>query len=183
LPALTRVDELRDCRLEVRAHVLLGQLAARLDGRAGIAGLDHLLDLADPRVARQRQGTALHELRAGVGRGVVRGGAHQAAREVARADGEIEHLGAHLADVDHARALVADAVDVAGGELRRGQAHVPAHGEREAARGRALEVRDHLRERAADLVGHVGVDLLAVQAADVVRLEDPGVNRHRRTSR
>ena len=42
---------------------------------------------------------AADQLGAGVGLGVVGGRAHQAAVEAARADGEVEHLGAHHPDV------------------------------------------------------------------------------------
>ncbi len=40
--------------------------------------------------------------------------------------------------------------------------------------GLALQLREHPRERAADQLGDLAVELLAVQAADVVGLEDLG---------
>src|SRR5205807_4723237 len=38
----------------------------------------------------------------------------------------------------------------------------------------ALQVRYDLRERPPDLSGSLGIDLIAIQTANVVRLEDPG---------
>ena len=61
---------------------------------------------------------------------------------------------------------------VARRELRRGQAHVAPEAEAQLARRLAGELGEHARERAADLLGDVAVDLLAVEAADVVGLED-----------
>ena len=133
---------------------------------------DERADVADPRVARQRERALAHELRARVRLRVVRGGAHQPAVELARADEEIEHLGPDHPGVEHVRALGHHAVAVARGELRRGQAHVAAEPDPQLARPACRAAREHARERAADLLGDVAVDLLAVEAADVVGLED-----------
>ena len=92
---------------------------------------------------------------------------------LARADEEVEHLGADLADVEHVRALGDHALAVARGELGRGEAHVAAEADAQLGGGLAGEVGDDARERAADRLGDVAVDLLAVEAADVVGLEDP----------
>ena len=43
---------------------------------------------------------------------------------------------------------------------------------RSSCAGLAGQPREHARERAADQLGRVAVDLLAVKAADVIRLED-----------
>ena len=145
---------------------------------AELAARDQIADLADAGVARQRQRAAADELRARVGLRVVRRGAHQAAVQVARADEVIEHLGADHPGVDDARALVADARDVALGHLRGGQAHVAPDADPQVADGRRLQLAQHARERAPDHVGDVLVDLIAVQAADVVGLEDSRVDLH-----
>ena len=112
----------------------------------------------------ERDRALLDELRAGVGLRVVRGGAHQAAVELARADEPVEHLGADLPRVDDRRALADHAVAVARRQLGRAEAHVAPKADA-AVRGRlALEIADHAREAAADPLGGVAVDLLAVDA-------------------
>src|SRR5581483_3242422 len=171
------VDEPHRRRLEVGGDVLLAHGSALRRRAVELAAAHHVADLADAGVARQRDRPALDHLRARVGLGVVRGGAHQPASEVARADREIEHLGAHLADVEHGGALVADALDVAGRHLGRGEPHVAADRQLELGGRGALHVRDHARERSAHAVGHVLVQLVAVEAAYVVGLEDAGVDR------
>ena len=158
----------------------LGELAVDVDlldapGRAGGVAepLGHeRADVADPRVARQRERALAHELRPRVRLRVVRRRAHQPAVERARADEEVEHLGPDHPRVEHVRALGDHPVAVARRQLRRGQAHVAAEADPQLARGLAAQPGEHARERAADLLGHVAVDLLAVQAADVVGLED-----------
>ncbi len=130
-----RVDGLQRGGLELLVDVDL------LDGAAAPGGsprpvLDQPADVLDALVARQRDRAALDELGARVGLRVVRGGAHQPAVEVARADEEVEHLGADLAGVEHVRALGDHAVAVARGQLGRGQAHVAA--EADAQLGRRL---------------------------------------------
>ena len=174
-----RVDELHRTLLEVRADVdVLRRPAA---GRIGHALLHHPADVLDARVAGQGDRTLAHQLRARVGGGVVRGGAHEPAVEAPGADEEVQHLGPDLADVQHVGALGLHAGAVAGGEGGRGEAHVAAEAEPQLGDGLAGEVRDHAREAATDLLGDVLVDLLAVQAADVVGLEDLAGNGHRVT--
>ena len=146
-------------------------------GRAGGLGQplgDERADVADPGVARQGQRALAHELGAGVGLRVVRGGAHQPAVEVARADEEVEHLGPDHPGVEHVGALGDHAVAVARRQLGRGEPHVAPQADPQLARRLAAQPGEHERERAADLLGHVAVDLLAVQPADVVGLEDLG---------
>jgi hypothetical protein len=141
---------------------------------------DQRPDVADARVARERQRALAHQLRPGVRLRVVRGGAHQPAVELARADEEVEHLGPDHPGVDHVRSLGHHPVAVARGELRRGQPHVAPEADPELADRPAVQPAENPRERAADLLGDVAVDLLAVEAADVVGLEDlrRGGGRH-----
>jgi hypothetical protein len=102
----------------------------------------------------------------------VRGRAHQAAVELARAHEEVEHLGPDHPGVEHARALGDHAVAVAGGQLGRGQPHVAPEPDPQLAHRPAAHRRQHAGEGAPDPLGDVAIDLLAVQAADVVGLED-----------
>ena len=126
-----------------------------------------------PGVAGQRERAAPDQLGAGVGLRVVRGRAHQAAVELARADGPVEHLGAHHPDVEHRRALVAHArarsARPAPGAVRRMSRPSAS---RSSLGSVSYIAGQHAREAAPDAVGHVLVDLLAVEAADVVGLED-----------
>ena len=80
-------------------------LGRRAGPPAACAGFDRAADVLDAFVARQRDRALAHELRARVGLRVVRGGAHQAAVELARADEVVEHLAADLPGVEHVRAL------------------------------------------------------------------------------
>ena len=155
---------------------------ARRAAGLGEAGLDEPADVLDARVARQRDRALAHELGARVGLRVVRGGAHEPAVEPARADEEVEHLRADHPGVEHVGALGGHALAVARGELGRGQAHVAAEAEPQVRRALAGQLGEHAHERAADLLGDVPVDLVAVQAADVVGLEDLGGDGHGRGS-
>jgi hypothetical protein len=101
----------------------------------------------------------------------VGGGAHQAAVQLARPDGEVELLGPDHAHVEHVRALVAHAVGVAPRHRLGGEAHVAAEGDSQVRRVAVVLVGEHARERAADAVRGLLVELLAVEAAHVVRLE------------
>ena len=136
--------------------------------------LDRLADVLDAAVARQRDRPVAHQLCARVGLGVVRRRAHQPAVELARADEEVEHLGPHLAGVDHARALDEQPLAIARRELGRGQAHVAPQPDPQLLHPFPRQARQHARKRAPDQLGDVAVDLLAVQTADVVGLEDLG---------
>ena len=167
-----RVDELQDLLAIAGEDVdLLGGPAA---GRVAQALLDQPADVLDPAVAGQRERAALDQLRAGVGLRVVRGGAHEPAVEVARADQVVEHLGPDLAGVEDVRALGDHALAVAARQLGCGEAHVAPEAQPELGRGPAGEGRDDADEGLPDRFGDVAVDLLAVEATDVVGLEDLG---------
>jgi hypothetical protein len=170
-----RVDELHRGFLEVRRHVLLVQLAARVGRLAQVLG-GEAAHLGDAGLARQRHRAAADQLGARVVLRVVRGGAHQPAVQVARADREVELLGAHLSHGDNVGALVAHAVGVAGRELRGGQPHVAPEPDPQLAGRLVLLAGEHPREGTADPVRHVAVDLLPVEAPDVVGLEDARVD-------
>ena len=73
----------------------------------------------------------------------------------------------------HAR--VEQSLAVAGRELGGAEAHVPPQADAQIADGLAGEAAEHVREGARDLLGRVAIDLLAVDAPDVIRLEDVGV--------
>src|SRR6202034_3184487 len=174
---LVRLHE-REDRLGVAVvpvDALVGAAARRLAESA----LDLLAHLLDAAIARQRERALADELRAGVARRVVRGGADQAAVEPARADDVVTDLGRGLAGVDDVDALGEQAVAVAAGELRRRQAHVVCQGDPQVSCALARELGEDAGEGAADLLGDVAVDLLAVDPANVVGLEDLGVEVHR----
>ena len=132
----------------------------------------HLLDAA---VAAQGQRVAAHDLHAVVLLGIVRGGDDQATVVAVLADGVIEHLRAHEADLVDVAAGVERGLDGGLAELRRGQPHVAA--DRHRARLELVHVRAH------DAVHAVGVQLVGDDAAHVVGLEDRGVQRHARNAR
>ena len=92
------------------------------------------LDVADPGVAGERQRPLADQLDPGVGLGVVRGGDHRAAVELARADQVVEHLGRDHAGVEHGRALGDQAVAQRRRHRRRGQPHVAAEPDPQLAR-------------------------------------------------
>ena len=142
-------------------------------GRVAEAGLDLAPDVADPGVAGERQRALADQLHAGVGLRVVRGGDHRAAVELARADQVVEHLGRDHARVEHGRALEDQPVAQLRRHRRRGQPHVAAEPDPQLARLLAAQPAEHAGEGAADRVRGGLVHLLAVEAADVIRLEDP----------
>ena len=149
---------------------LLERAAAR---RRPEPGFDLRLDVADPGVAGEGEGALADQLHPGVGLRVVRGGDHRAAVELARADQVVEHLGRDHAGVEHGRALEDHPVADLGRHLRRGQPHVAAEADPQLAGGLLAQPRQHPDEGAADRVGGRRVHLGAVEAADVVGLEDP----------
>jgi hypothetical protein len=107
----------------------------------------------------------------------VRGGDHRAAVQLARADQVVAHLRRDLPGVDHGGALLDQPLADAGGHLRAAEAHVAAQPDSQLGDVLAPESRQHPGEGAADQMGGLGVELLAVDAADVVGLEDPGRGR------
>ena len=83
------------------------------------------------------------------------------------ADGEIEHLGPDHPEVHDVRAAVRGTRDHGRGHRRRVHAHVAA--DRDALRLELLDVGP------PDRVGALLVELLAVDPAHVVRLENGGI--------
>ena len=149
-----------------------------LEGAAARApaqpGFDLGLDVADAGVAGERQRALADQLHPGVGLGVVGGGDHRAAVELARADQVVEHLGRDHAGVEHGRALEDQAVAQLRRHRRRGQPHVAAEPDPQLAGLLAAQPAEHAGEGAADRVRGALVHLAAVEPADVVGLEDPG---------
>jgi transcriptional/translational regulatory protein YebC/TACO1 len=94
------------------------------------------------------------------------------------ADEEVEHLGTDHPGVEHVRALGHHARPVARGQLGRAEAHVAAQAHTQVPGRLARKLRQDADEGAADLLGHVAVDLLAVEAPHVVGLEDLGGDGH-----
>ena len=156
------------------------QLVQVLDvGRVDVARLEHavvvqrrqvrqrlrpLLELRDTGVAAERQRAVLHELHAVVLRRVVRRGHHDPAVQPLRGDAEVQHLRRDEAEVDGRGA----------GRGRSGRERLDQPGRRGpgvhagAEPGRA----QLLRQGAADALGGGLVQLLRVEAANVVGLED-----------
>ena len=151
-------DEPESVAGELLGHVG-GLVAARVRGVLGLTGQDEVAQLSDAGIAREGKGSATHELRARVLGGVVRGRAGQPAVEVARADGEVELLGADLADVEHVGAGLAQAGRIRGGHVLGLEAHVAAEADGELARGPALAVGEDAREGVTDATRHVLVEL------------------------
>ena len=129
---LGRVDEGEGVGAELVPDVDLLERAAA--GRVAEAGFDLGLDVADAGVAGERQRPLADQLDPGVGLGVVRGGDHRAAVELARADQVVEHLGRDHAGVEHGRALGDQPVAQLRRHRRRGQPHVAAEPDPQLAR-------------------------------------------------
>jgi hypothetical protein len=83
---------------------------------------------------------------------------------------EVEHVGAQHPEVGHIGSLLAGSLDECGCESWGGNAHVARDADMFGS-----EVAD---EAAADEPCHFFVDLAGVKAADVVGLEDLGVDAH-----
>ena len=122
-------------------------------------------------VAADGQGAGADDLHARVLLRVVRRGDADAAVEPELADGVVDHLGADHPEVADVRAAVCGAFHHGGGHRRRRDAHVTTDGDRTG-----LEV---LHVGAADGVTALLVQLRAVEAANVVRLEDPWIEHSR----
>ena len=166
------VDQL--CNRGAEAGAGVDRLHAAASRRPRQPGRDQVADVADAAVAGVEIDLA-DQLRARVSLGVVGGGADQATVELARADQVVGDLGRELARVEHVRALGDEARAVARRELGRGQAHVVPDATRSCG-GPCRRGGQDAGEGPADLLGGVAVDLRAVEAADVVGLEDVGVD-------
>ena len=121
-------------------------------------------DVEESRVAAHGQRPAAHDLHAGVLLRVVRRGDHDPAVELEVTDREIDHLGTDKADVEHLATRAGRPVDDRLGHRRRRDSHVAADGD--ASGAELLDVGS------ADGVRAVLVQLVAVDPAHVVRLED-----------
>ena len=152
----------------VLAHHLRAQGARGGRGVRVAAAGDPLADLPDPGVAGEGERPAAHHLDPVPLLRVVGGGDDRAPVEVVAPDVVVEHVGADDADVGDRRALRAGAFDEGGRELGRGQPAVAAH--RDAARAEVVH------EGAAHAPGDLGVELRGVEPADVVGLEDAGLD-------
>ena len=141
-------------------------------GGGAKSGFDLAPHIADAGFTRQGQRPLADELDAGVGLRVVGGGHHGAAVQLARADQVVEHLGRDHARVEHRRALEDQPVAQLRRHRRRRQAHVTAKADPQLARLLAAQPRQHTSEGAADGKRRRLVHFLAVEATDVVSLED-----------
>ena len=102
----------------------------------------------------------------------MRGGHHRAAVELARADEEIEHLGADHPRVEHLASFGHEAVRQAARHLGSLEAHVAAKADTQLRGGLLAKVGENAGEAPADEVRGLAVHVVAVEAPDVVGLED-----------
>ena len=98
--------------------------------------------------------------------------AHQATVEVAGADQVIQHLGPHLTGVEDGGPLRHHALAVGRGHLGGAETHVAAKAQRQLRGWLVGQLGRYPGEGAPDGQGCPGVELLAVEAAYVVGLED-----------
>ena len=124
-------------------------------------------DVQQARLAADGQRAAADDLHPRVLLRVVRGGDAHAAFELELADRVVDHLGADQPEVEHVGAAVGRALDQSRRHRRRRHAHVAP--DRDRARLEVLDVG------ASDRVRALLVELGGVEAADVVRLEDLGI--------
>ena len=152
---------------ERREHVDLldaaGDLAARRDTR-----LDHFLDLLQTALFADGRGTRAAQLDAVVLRGVVARGQHRAGR-VESTGREIDEVGRRQPDIGDVGAGERRTFDERRRERTGRFAHVVTDDEMLRAR--------EMRERVADPASERFVDLVGIDAANVVRLEHL-VERH-----
>ena len=160
-----RVDEPEDTLDVGGTDVVWGRLRNPACGPE--SGLRAGADLVETGVASDRQRAAADDLHPRVLLGVVRSGDADPPVEAELADGVVEHLGPDQAEVEHLGAAVGCAVDGRLRHPRRRQAHVAP--DRDAVRREFLDIR------APDRVGARLVELVGVDPAHVVRLEDFGV--------
>ena len=168
-----------DCRGIHEAHTavhepveqaVVHRLGAWGGRRAGLTGQCEPADLRDPGIPRQRQCARGDHLHTGVRGRVVAGGDGRAGVVAALVHREVEHLGGGQPQRGHIGPGRSRPADERGTDAGRRQAHVVTH--RHAARTGDGD------ERPAHALGALLVDLLAVEAADVVRLEYGRVQRH-----
>ena len=143
----------------------------------GHARLDLPADVLDAGIARERERSLADELHARVGLGVVRGGDHRAAVELARADEEIEHLGADHPRVEDLAPFGDQAVCQATRHLGRLEAHVATQADAQLRGGLLAKVGEDAGEAPADEVRRLAVHVVPVEAPDVVGLEDLRLDR------
>ena len=165
------IDEREHPVGEGGVEVVLTQPAAP-GGRVAEALLRAAANLEEPRISADRQRASADDLHARVLLRVVRGGDREATVQVQLSDAEIEHLGADHPHVDDIHARVEDTLDRRPGHGRRRDAHVPADGH--------LGRLELLCIGPADPVRAVLVELVTIEAANVIGLEDLGVERHAR---
>ena len=158
-----REHSLDEGRIDIfQTHLSQGLSLGR--GRKGQGPVAHL---QEPRLAADGQRAAPDDLHARVLLRIVRRGDLDPTVEAELAHGEVEHLGPDHPEVQNVRAAVRGTRDHGRGHRRRVHAHVAA--DRDALRLELLHVG------AADRVRALLVELLAVDPADVVRLENSGI--------
>ncbi len=150
-------------------------------GSVAEPGEDQVADRGDPGVAGESQRALADELHTGVGLGVVRRGDHGPAVELPLADHEIEHLRADHPGIEHVSALGDQSLTEATRHLRGLQPHVAADADAKVGGVLSAQVGEDPGERAAEQKSGVAVHLVAVQAADVIGLEDSLGDRPRST--
>ena len=166
---LRPADEGEDVRAVGRRDVR-GFQSACAPGRRRRVRAHQLLEPRDAGLAADRDRVPARELEAVVARRVVAGGDLDAAGGPEVPDGEVVHRRRREADVDDGEAGGPQAVGERGRERRRGGPHVAADDHLPAAR-EVLRIED-AAEVVADGECQLLVDLVGVDAAHVVRLED-----------
>ncbi len=164
-----RIDEREDTLEERGPDVLF--LDAALAGDFAEALQSAVANFRESRVASNGQGASAHDLETGVLLGVVRGGAGDAAVELQRIDCEVEHLRTDQPDVDHVGASFGCSLRQRRHHLRARDAHVVPDGD--PLRAEFLDIGP------PDRVGALLVDLGRVDPANVVGLEDIGLEHGR----
>ncbi len=133
--------------------------------------LDDSEDLLQAVVPGERDGLPGAHLETVVLRGVVRRRDHDPGVEPEFPHGEVQAVGADQTHVHHVRALFGKAFYQAAVDVRGGEPHVPPHGDH-------LGLQE-LHEPTPDPEGHLFVELLGDDAADVVSFENLRIHRHR----
>ena len=169
--------ELRDVDIGEDVVDVLARDVFRLDfARRGLrlerAFHDGFLDVLEARVARNRARLLADELHAVVLFRVVAGRDHDAAVEAEMRRREVDHLRAALADVHDVAAGFREALDERVADGRAREADVVADSD-------FLRVEE-AREDAADAVRELFVDVLGIDAADVVSAEAFVAESHRK---